>query len=249
MGSDKYMRKGGMVKSMEAGDADMAAINAIALEPLDKGDVYTFEVVACDNDIDRDFERFDEKALGQLAELFVGKTVIKDHSPRADNQFARVYAAEVEDADGETSDGLPLKQLVVKCYTLDNEANSQVIAEIKGGIKKEVSVSFMPESVTCSICGIDRRKAWCEHRWGKEYDGEACHFTLSDISDAYELSFVAIPAQRGAGTKKEYLLDGEEPSGPTEAKTEEKAAGAPEGAPSISRAKALAAAFLATIER
>lgn len=146
MGSDKYMRKGGMVKSMEAGDADMAAINAIALEPLDKGDVYTFEVVACDND-------------------------------------------------------------------------------------------------------IDRRKAWCEHRWGKEYDGEACHFTLSDISDAYELSFVAIPAQRGAGTKKEYLLDGEEPSGPAEAKTEEKAAGAPEGAHSISRAKALAAAFLATIER
>ena len=78
MGSDKYMRKGGMVKSMEAGDADMAAINAIALEPLDKGDVYTFEVVACDNDIDRDFERFDEKALGQLAKLFVGKTVIKE---------------------------------------------------------------------------------------------------------------------------------------------------------------------------
>lgn len=248
MSSDKYMRKGGMVKSMEAGDSDMAAINAIALEPLEKSDVYTFEVVACDNDIDRDFERFDEKALGQMAELFVGKTVIKDHSPRADNQFARVYAAEVEDAEGETSDGLPLKQLVAKCYTLDSEANAQTIAEIKGGIKKEVSVSFLPESVTCSICGANRRKTYCEHRWGKVYDGETCHFTLSDISDAYELSFVAIPAQRGAGTKKEYLLDGEEPSGPDEAKTEEKAARVPEGALSVSREKTLAAAFLATID-
>lgn len=205
--NSKVIRKGGRVKSLIANDEDMELINALALEPLEKSEVYTFEVVACDNDIDRDFERFDDEALKQLSELFVGRTVIKDHRATADNQFARVYDARVQDSGGETSDGRDLKQLVVKCYTLDCEANKQIISEIKAGIKKEVSVSFMPGSVTCSVCGTDRRKQWCEHRWGKEYEGVLCSFILGDIKDAYELSFVAIPAQRNAGTKKDYAFD------------------------------------------
>lgn len=205
--NSKFMRKGGTVKGLSATDDEMTLINNFTLEPLEKEQVYTFEVVACDNDIDRDNERFDDKALAQLEKLFVGKTIIKDHKRTADNQFARVYAAEVKEAIGFTSDGQPLKQLVVKCYTLANEANAQIISEIKAGIKKEVSISFLPASVTCSVCGTDRRKKSCGHWWGKEYDGQICHFILSDIQDAYELSFVAVPAQRNAGTKKEYLMD------------------------------------------
>lgn len=225
--NSKFMRKGGSVKSLSATDDEMSLINKFALEPLEKEQVYVFEVVACDNDIDRDHERFDDKALSQLAKLFVGKTIIKDHMRRADNQFARVYAAEVKEASGSTSDGQPLKQLVVKCYTLDNEANAQIISEIKAGIKKEVSISFLPASVKCSICGTDRRKKYCEHWWGKEYDGQVCHFTLTNIKDAYELSFVAVPAQRNAGTKKEYLMDevreDAPPDEPQETKSHEEA--------------------------
>jgi hypothetical protein len=206
---NKLMRKGGTVKGISANDDEMKLINKFTLEPLEKEQVYVFEVIACDNEIDRDFERFDDKALAQLAKHFVGKTVIKDHQRRADNQFARVYSAEVQEASKTTSDGQPLKQLVVKCYTLANEQNAGIIAEIKAGIKKEVSISFLPASVKCSICGTDRRKKYCEHWWGKEYDGQTCHFTLTNIKDAYELSFVAVPAQRGAGTKKDYL-SGEE---------------------------------------
>lgn len=218
--NSKFMRKGGMVKGLTATDDEMKLINKFTLEPLEKEQVYTFEVIACDNEIDRDYERFDDKALSQLAKHFAGRTVIKDHMRRADNQFARVYHAEVQETSSKTSDGEPLKQLVVKCYTLANEANAQIISEIKAGIKKEVSISFLPASVKCSICGTDRRKKYCEHWWGKDYDGQTCHFTLTNIKDAYELSFVAVPAQRGAGTKKEYLLDGEGDHKPAEKQAE-----------------------------
>lgn len=200
------MAKTGKVKSLTASDDDMAKINSLTLDPLDKESVYAFKVVACDNDIDRDWDRFDEKALQALAEKLVGRTVIKDHARSADNQFARIYDAEVTDGDGLTQTGEPLRELSVKCFTLDNEANAQMISEIKAGIKKEVSISFMPGSMTCSACGTDRRKHWCSHRAGEEYEGRMCHCVLSDIEDAYEMSFVAVPAQRAAGTRKDFMV-------------------------------------------
>lgn len=49
----------------------------------------------CDNEIDRDGERFSLEALEQLKALFVGKTGIFDHDPKGENQTARIYAAEL----------------------------------------------------------------------------------------------------------------------------------------------------------
>lgn len=203
----KTVTKAGRVKAHEARDDDMEAINRFSLSELSASDVFAFEVVACDNEVDRDFERFGDAGLAKMAELLVGKTVIKDHSPRADNQFARIYACSVEDAGGETSDGRPYKQLVAKCYAL---AGDPAVADIKAGIKKEVSVSFSPSSVICSVCGTDAAKGRCKHKWGREYDGKVCSFEFADVADAYELSFVAIPAQRAAGTRKGYMDDEEE---------------------------------------
>ena len=44
--------------------------------------------------------------------------------------------------------------------------------------------------------------------WGREYDTAAgkkiCYFTLDGAKEAYELSFVAVPAQPRAGTTKNY---------------------------------------------
>lgn len=204
---NKHLTKGGFLKSHKLTDRDIEIINGMTLEPVSAEDVYTFDVVACDNDIDRDHENFDDEALAQLAELFPGKTFIKDHRWSADNQFARAYAAEVQDAGEKTSDGRDLKCLVVNCYMLANGGNEQVVSEIKAGIKKEVSIGFSAKSVTCSICGADNRKTLCSHFGGREYDGKTCHFTLSDVDDLYELSFVAVPAQRRAGTRKDYLSD------------------------------------------
>lgn len=194
--------KGARIEKSEAGQSDMAAINKLTLAELGPDDVYTFKIAMCDNNIDRDFEAFDEPALKQMAGLFVGKTIIKDHKRTADNQIGRIYACSVEQPGGLSETGEPYMQLVAKCYVLVNDANANLIADIKGGIKKEVSVGFRLGSYTCSVCGTDNVKAWCEHWPGKEYDGHQCHFAMSDIRDAYELSFVAVPAQREAGAVK-----------------------------------------------
>ncbi len=87
-------------------------------------------------------------------------------------------------------------------------SNADLIAEIKGGIKKEGSVGFSCSSAICSICGTDNAKTYCSHWPGREYDKdggkEVCIFKLAGVRDAYEFSLVAVPAQRAAGVSKSY---------------------------------------------
>jgi len=68
--------------------SEMAAINALAKTELRPEDVYVFSVLLCDNEVDRDFERFTEDTLKELAELFVGATGIADHTWSAGLQRA-----------------------------------------------------------------------------------------------------------------------------------------------------------------
>ena len=48
---------------------EMAAINEFSKAELSAEEVYTFSVVLCDNEVDRDFERFSESALEELKAL------------------------------------------------------------------------------------------------------------------------------------------------------------------------------------
>ena len=49
----------------------------------------------CNNDVDRDHEKFTRQALEKLGALFVGKTGIFDHSMKSGDQAARIYATAV----------------------------------------------------------------------------------------------------------------------------------------------------------
>jgi len=190
-------------------EADIALINQYALTELKPEDVFCFSVVLCDNEVDRDLERFTDEALEALAGMFVGKTGIKDHDWSTDNQVARIYRAEVESTGELTKDGREQKQLVGSVYMLRNEKTEPLIASIEGGITKEVSVGFSARRCSCSICG--ERMTWlgfCAgdgHEKGKSYDGQTCVGLLEDPLDAYEFSFVAVPAQPRAGVTKEAL--------------------------------------------
>lgn len=203
--------KSANVSAQEVTEDELKKINKFAVEPLKAEEVFTFKMSMCDNETDdRNYEPFNLKALKDMAKLYVGKTVIKDHFRRADNQVARIYDAEVVYDEGKTTKaGEPFARLVSKCYMLKTPSNADFIAEIKAGIKKEVSTSCMPKKAVCSICGTDNMKTYCTHFWGKEYekaDGSkaTCYFTLDGVKDAYEVSFVAVPAQPRAGTTKHY---------------------------------------------
>ena len=103
--------------------------------------------------------------------------------------------------------GKPYKFLKGNAYMVKTSSNQDLIKEIDGGIKKEVSVSCTAKYKRCSICGKDVYSGKCTHTMGNQYMGKPCYTILDDISDAYEWSFVAVPAQVNVGVTKHYVVD------------------------------------------
>ncbi|MBP1549755.1 MAG: hypothetical protein J6A05_07095 [Oscillospiraceae bacterium] len=179
-------------------------LNKFTRKELTAEEVYIFPVTLCDNEIDRDNERFSVKALEEMAEKFVGVTGIFDHNPKGENQTARIFLTEVVKENRNNSLGEPYTYLKGYAYMVRTDSNADLIREIDGGIKKEVSVSCSAEKQICSVCGADKRVKPCHHVKGRKYNGKLCFLTLEGISDAYEWSFVAVPAQVNAGVTKSF---------------------------------------------
>ena len=201
------------VSPLEVTDADLKKINKYTLSPVSADDVFIFKASIADNEQDdRNYMPFNLKSLQDLKKLYPGKTMLKDHRRMADNQIARIYDTElVQDANKQTDLGELHTELIAKIYMIKTDSNKDLIAEIMGGIKKEVSTSTVPSKMICNICGTDNMKDYCRHWPGIEYtveDGSAkgskkrCKMLLSGEKEAYELSFVAVPAQPRAGTHK-----------------------------------------------
>ena len=168
-------------------------INALAKTRLNGEQVYVFSLRLCDDQTDRDGERFDTAALPALAKLFIGKTGIVDHKWSADNQIARIFETQVvKEKD--------VSFIKAWAYIRRGGANEEIIADIEAGIKKEISVGCAMARAVCSICGSEY--GTCGHVKGETYEGEICAVILKEPVDAYEFSFVAVPAQREAGVLK-----------------------------------------------
>ena len=164
--------------------------------------MFVFSLILCDNEVDRDYERFPRESLEKLAGLFVGRTGVFDHSAKAKHQSGRIFETGLEENGEVNSLGEPYCALKAWAYMLRSPKNEELIFEIDGGIKKEVSVGCKVEKVICSICGADMKLAPCEHAKGGYYEGLMCHHRLENPTDAYEWSFVAVPAQKSAGVTK-----------------------------------------------
>ena len=182
-------------------------INTFTRKPLTEEEVYVFPITLCDNEIDRDGERFDVETLETLASLFLGKTGLFDHSMQSRDQTARIFDAQcVTDSARKTLTGEAYTYIRALAYMPRTEKNLPLIEEIDSGIKKEVSVGCAVREVRCSVCGANVRLSPCEHRKGEVYGDIPCHHILHEATDAYEWSFVAVPAQRAAGVTKSYDL-------------------------------------------
>ena len=183
--------------------AELALINAQALRPLEAEEIFAFRLAACGDQVDRDFERFTPGCLEELAGLFVGRPVLRDHTWSAGAQTARVYAAAVEPHGTG-------RRLVLRCYMPRTPHTAGDIAAIESGILRECSVGVAVRRVICSVCGADQTKAWCGHQPGQIYDSTPCVMELDGAADAYEVSLVAVPAQPAAGVLKSKRYGGPE---------------------------------------
>ena len=181
------------VNSGSPTEMQLEAINAQAKAQLSAEQVYVFSLRLCDDQVDRDHERFDTGTLGTLAKLFIGKTGVVDHSWSADKQIARIFETQVVKENG-------ISYIKAWAYIRRGGSNDEIIADIEAGIKKEVSVGCSMGMAVCSVCGSEY--GTCGHLKGEAYDGEVCCAILKEPMDAYEFSFVAVPAQRDAGVLK-----------------------------------------------
>lgn len=199
-----------------ATEEDLALINRYTLTPLKGEDVYIFSVKLCDNAADRDMEAFPRKSLEALQPLYVGKPGIFDHVWTANGQTARIFRTElVEDEEGGQAalEGEPYCWLKGWAYILRTEETEEVIKQINGGILREISVGCACEKLVCSVCGKELYTADCSHHKGAEYNGKTCLGILTDPTDAYEWSFVAVPAQPSAGVTKGMAYKTGNPAG------------------------------------
>ena len=104
---------------------ELTYINRFAKAELTEDQVYVFSVRLCDNEVDRDMERFHPAALEKLGELFLGKTGLFDHQWSAKGQTARIYRTELVKEASLTGYGRPycyLKGWAYMMRTAENEA-------------------------------------------------------------------------------------------------------------------------------
>ena len=173
----------------------LEAINAQTKAEMTAEQVYVFSLRLCDDQVDRDWERFDTAALPVLAKMFIGKTGIVDHRWSSESQVARIFAAEVVREED-------VSYIKAWAYIRRGGHADEIIADIEAGIKKEISVGCSMGFSKCSICGGEY--GMCGHQKGESYDGQVCCAILQEPMDAYEFSFVAVPAQRSAGVIKGF---------------------------------------------
>lgn len=181
----------------------LAQLNQFTRRTHSLDEVYIFDLILCDNEIDRDGDCFSLPALAELQKRFIGVTGIFDHNPRSENQTARIFRTALRNEPGRvTKAGEEYCCLTANAYMVRTDRNKDLIREIEAGIKKEVSISCACGKRVCSVCGADHLKKPCSHIKGRVYGGTLCYTALDDINDVYEWSFVAVPAQRRAGVTK-----------------------------------------------
>ncbi len=189
------------ITPIEATEKDISKINTYARRDIHPEEIYTFSVILCGNDIDRDCEAFTKESLFKMANMFKGKTGILDHDASSKNQIARIYKTSVVKSDEKTLYGEDKYLLKAWAYMVKSPNTNDLILKIDTGIVKEISISCSIAKKICSICG-NHYNGSCNHILGTKYDDKFCYIKLENPTDAYEWSFVAVPAQTDAGVTK-----------------------------------------------
>jgi regulator of replication initiation timing len=175
-------------------EEELSLINELSNVDLSKEDVFVFTLRSAGQDIDRSFDQFTSKALKDMADMSKDKPFLKDHSWDTESVIGKIFDAKV----GE-------KQLIQKVYVPITEKNKDMINGIMTGIYNKVSVGFAmePMQYACSSCNKSLYSRDCSHYPGeKDAGGNLVVGVIKGVSDYFEISNVAVPAQPAAGIRR-----------------------------------------------
>jgi len=116
-------------------DADLELINKFALKPLTAKDVSVYTLQVCNDQIDRDDERFSLEVLGDFSATLPGKGLLEGHQwgPVGVGLF---YKSWVENIGG-------VNWVIGQCYLPKaSEESAEMIVKLDAGIAKWVSIGF-----------------------------------------------------------------------------------------------------------
>lgn len=191
------------IKFEEVTEKDLEKINYFSRRAYGANEVCVFNIVLCNNEIDKDYEQFTVETLETLSRLYLGKSGILDNSPTGKNQVARIYDCVVKKIEGKlNSVGEDFYKLIAKAFIPINENSQSLINKIKNGIITEVSVGCSVGEQVCSICGKNINT--CSHLIGHYYYSycmncnKLCYGKLIKPYEVYEWSFVAEPTKQTA---------------------------------------------------
>ena len=154
---------------------ELAIINQFTKRALKEDEVYTFAVRLCDNEVDRDGERFPRATLEELAELFVGKSGIFDHEWTAKGQAARIYRTEIVEEEGVCSQGEGRCHLKGYQIAKSKEGAETLRVTIAGRFTAAPGDIAAVSGTKIGIVG-NFRVIECVRRFGES--GEACEVTM-----------------------------------------------------------------------
>ena len=126
------------VTSSSVPEDELELINRHTIRPFTSDEVFCFTITLCDNEVDRDLERFSVEALVKLSALFDGRTGITDHNMKSECQTARIYKTWIEESESETtSAGEKYTCLKARAYIPRTPKNEELVNQIEAGIRKE----------------------------------------------------------------------------------------------------------------
>src|SRR5579872_5685866 len=179
---------------------ELALINKYTRRPFERGELYTFPVLAIDDEPTRNkvqytaqSQRLSAKKWEGIPYLFNASAASSllgsaDHALNAASQHARIYRSTLVKTPWGTTGTL------VHVYTARNVSDEieSFIKKLDAGLLRESSIHVMVPEAVCSICS---EKFPCnnEHYPGEKYEGIEAIVKTKGAFEPLELSAVAVP--------------------------------------------------------
>ena len=177
-----------IIDSKYISDDDMKQINKYTRKDYTRDDIYAFEIILCNDDLDTDYEVISKDSLYKLKDLSIGGTGFL-----TPNITARIFDAYIEKVITMKSNSRLQEEkytLKAKAYVSKNTITEEALNQILN--HPQISVGFSVKQRVCSICCSSE---CCKHIKGRKYIDEVgierlCYKTLYSPTDFYEWSII-----------------------------------------------------------